>query len=64
MQFQVEVRRGGRVIETRVVTTTPSRRNEDGIRKYLRGETVLPAFLECMPSQSSCSRSWRRPGNY
>lgn len=63
MHVQVEVRRG-RKVEKRVIEVGRAPEPRPGpTRTYVRGETVIVDRLP-MPSQSSCGRHGRRPGNY
>ncbi len=66
MQIQVETRRGGRIVDSRMIVIQAPMRHPNGVRQIYRPEEALPAFITdpARSRQGSWCRRWRRPGNY
>ena len=64
MHVQVETRRGGRVVESRVIVVDARKRSGDD-RQYLSGWTKIFTPLDpARPRQGSWCRQWSRPGTH
>lgn len=62
---QVETRRGGRIVESKVIVIQAPTRHRNGVRQLCRPEETLPAFIiePVRSQQGSWCRHWRRPGH-